>query len=123
MVDYTKPGWAQQLELRKRRRQPTKPKRQRRRWQTYGKAGMTLLQIQSLHRAQSGKCANEACRASISIVGKSRAVDHDPQTGEVRGMLCRNCSQALALLYSDTRKLAGLVEYLARCDNLPHRQS
>lgn len=126
MVDFTKPGWAQQLELRSRRRKhkrSSKTKAKRRRWQTYGRAGMTILEIEQLHRSQNGKCANDACRATIAVTGKARAVDHDKITGKVRGMLCRNCSQALALLYSDTRKLAGLVDYLRFCDNLPHRHS
>lgn len=39
-------------------------------------------------------------------------VDHDHQTGQVRGLLCRNCNVALGLLKDDRDRVADLLNYL-----------
>lgn len=48
--------------------------------------GITLEQYWALYEAQGGKCAIKNCRAT----GKAKrlAVDHNHETGEVRGLLC-----------------------------------
>lgn len=48
--------------------------------------GLTEGRYAELYAAQGGKCAFPRCRAT----GKARrlAVDHDHETGEVRGLLC-----------------------------------
>ena len=54
--------------------------------------------------AQGGTCA--VCP------GPPQHVDHDHETGEVRGILCFNCNQALGNARDDVQVLRGLARYL-----------
>jgi hypothetical protein len=54
--------------------------------------------------AQGGTCA--VCP------GPPQHVDHDHETGEVRGILCFNCNQALGNVRDDPKTLRGLARYL-----------
>ena len=45
---------------------------------------------------------------------QSEHVDHDHMTGEVRGVLCFNCNQALGNARDDIVVLQGLIDYLNR---------
>ena len=56
--------------------------------------------------AQGGTCA--VCD------GKPEHVDHDHETGKVRGVLCFNCNQALGNVRDDPAVLQGLIRYLRR---------
>ena len=54
--------------------------------------------------AQGGTCA--VCS------GPAQHVDHDHETGEVRGILCFNCNQALGNVRDNPDVLRGLARYL-----------
>jgi len=56
--------------------------------------------------AQGGTCAT--CAA------KPEHVDHDHATGNVRGVLCFNCNQALGNVRDDEMTLHRLARYLRR---------
>lgn len=43
---------------------------------------------------------------------KYLAVDHNHETGEVRGLLCNNCNRALGLLKDDIEVLQNAINYL-----------
>jgi hypothetical protein len=62
-----------------------------------------------LHAYQGGRCA--ICQKAT---GKARrlAVDHDHQTGEVRGLLCKPCNYVLLGRYG-ADALARAIAYLA----------
>lgn len=55
--------------------------------------GITVEQYDEMLAAQGGHCA--LCPWEPSD-GKVLAVDHDHETGRVRGLLCRGCNLALA---------------------------
>jgi Recombination endonuclease VII len=61
-----------------------------------GKIGLEA--VRSLHRLQSGRCA--LCLTAAPAFGHSDGLhlDHDHETGEVRGLICRTCNQALRAL-------------------------
>lgn len=65
---------------------------------------------------QAGLCA--VCRkpetAKLKKTGHVRrlAIDHDHETGAVRGLLCTNCNTALGLLKDDLLVIETLVNYL-----------
>lgn len=61
--------------------------------------------------AQGGLCA--ICRADTpGIRTRSFYVDHDHDTGRVRGLLCHRCNSALGYLNDDSALLAKAVHYL-----------
>ena len=59
-----------------------------------------------LHR-QNGVCA-------VCGVGGKLHVDHDHETGLVRGLLCGSCNRALGLLKDNVDSLKMAIDYLER---------
>lgn len=49
----------------------------------------------ALFALQQGRCA--ICQTHQDAMGERLAVDHDHQTGHVRGLLCRPCNQSLGM--------------------------
>lgn len=72
--------------------------------------GLTNEQYQALVTAQHGKCA--VCGGGPSK--RALHVDHDHQTGAVRGLLCRACNQGLGQFKDDIALMMRAVEYLSR---------
>lgn len=66
-----------------------------RRYQLRKKFGIQLEEYEALLARQTGKCA--ICRRPPDEVraGKSLAVDHDHESGKIRGLLCDPCNLAL----------------------------
>jgi hypothetical protein len=64
-----------------------------------------------LNEEQGGVCAicEQPCRT-----GKRLAVDHDHQTGHVRGLLCRTCNSGIGLLNDDPDLLRKAADYIER---------
>lgn len=46
-------------------------------------------------------------------------VDHDHNTGNVRGLLCHNCNRALGLLGDDSERLRRAADYLESVTTIP----
>lgn len=61
----------------------------------------------SMVDAQHGRCA--ICGAECELV-----VDHDHETGKVRGLLCRNCNLALGFLEDSIFRFETAAVYLQR---------
>lgn len=74
------------------------------------KYGITLEQEIALREAQDGKCA--ICQDKPE--GDWLHVDHDHETGTVRGMLCGNCNMAIGLLRESIATLTNAITYLER---------
>ena len=77
------------------------------------KYGLTKSQYDSLLLAQDNKCAS--CRIELAheaYRGASPVVDHDHNTGIVRGILCLLCNAALGNVKDDPEILLGLMRYL-----------
>lgn len=77
--------------------------------------GITLDDYDALFAAQNGLCA--AC-GFPGIPRRDRlrplVVDHDHQTGQVRGLLCNHCNVAIGMVSDDAARLRQLAEYLER---------
>lgn len=78
--------------------------------------GITLDEYRQMLDTQNGVCA--ICfqpETSRSVTpGKTRmlAVDHNHETGQVRGLLCSACNQGIGLFRDDPLKLESAITYL-----------
>lgn len=73
--------------------------------------GVTLEQIRLIYQQQEGRCA--VCeRALEAPPAKNTQVDHDHETGLVRGLLCFNCNMGLGYFKDNATFLARAVAYL-----------
>lgn len=43
---------------------------------------------------------------------RGRCVDHDHNTGKIRGIICNNCNRALGLLEDSPKRLENAISYL-----------
>jgi hypothetical protein len=66
---------------------------------------------------QNGVCV--VCRQPETKVINGKvlklAVDHDHETGKVRGLLCMACNIAIGYLQNDPLRARSVAEYLERC--------
>jgi hypothetical protein len=76
--------------------------------------GMTPAEHDLLLASQGGVCA--ICGASESTVRNGKVqrltVDHDHQTGVVRGLLCNRCNRALGLFGDDPIVMRRALSYV-----------
>jgi hypothetical protein len=75
------------------------------------KYGITIDDYEAMLVAQGGGCA--ICHAP-EPEGHSLHVDHDHDTGAVRGLLCFNCNAGLGKFGEDIELLSAAVVYLRR---------
>lgn len=79
------------------------------------KCQLPLFEI--LMKKQNGKCAicgarqgHRSCRGKVCRL----AVDHDHQTGKVRGLLCNNCNRGLGRFHDSAEIVESALRYLKR---------
>lgn len=65
---------------------------------------------QLLYVFQDGLCAG--CRRARGTGRRRLAVDHNHETGEVRGLLCSPCNQLVGHFRDDPQAFLRLAEYL-----------
>lgn len=76
------------------------------------KWGITLNQYNSLLNSQNFSCA--ICNKHESESYKKLAVDHDHETGKIRGILCENCNMALGNFKDSIENLQNAINYLQK---------
>lgn len=80
--------------------------------------GITSEQYWDIYEAQGGRCY--ICQRAKGTGRKRLAVDHDHETGEVRGLLCKPCNRdVLGHLRDSPDALRRAIEYLS---NPPARE-
>lgn len=72
--------------------------------------GITLVDYQRMLSEQDGVCA--ICRHPSE---KTLHVDHNHETGTVRGLLCEKCNHGLGCFKDDEDILRRAMEYLTKC--------
>ena len=72
--------------------------------------GITPEQWDRMYEAQDGQCL--IC--GTSPARKRLHVDHDHETGRVRGLLCSGCNSGIAHLRHDPQLLSKAIAYLER---------
>jgi hypothetical protein len=69
--------------------------------------GLTLDELQARIAHAGGNC--EICRQPFS---GSPFIDHDHETGRVRGLLCPHCNSVLGFAKDSVAVLAAAIQYL-----------
>jgi Uri superfamily endonuclease len=74
--------------------------------------GITKLQYEQMLKKQKNVCAicKQKCLEKAVL-----SVDHDKETGKVRGLLCSRCNLALGLFYHDSKRLTNAARYVDSC--------
>jgi len=75
------------------------------------KYGLDDITFQFYWEQQGAKCKNRGCNNVFENTGDA-CVDHNHQTGAVRGLLCSGCNTGLGLLRENPDVILGLIEYL-----------
>lgn len=77
--------------------------------------GITASEYARMFAAQSGLCAICKRPETMAQRGKVKqlSVDHDHDTGAVRGLLCSACNRALGFFNDDMQRVADASAYLA----------
>ena len=73
------------------------------------KYGISLDTYDEMHNSQHGACAI-CCKPEIE--NKLLCVDHNHDTGEVRGLLCQRCNKGIGLLGDDPAIAMSAAKYL-----------
>ncbi len=60
-----------------------------------------------MYLLQEGKC--KGCDKESN---RTLNVDHDHETGKIRGLLCGNCNRGIGLLGDNIETLQNLIKYL-----------
>ena len=71
---------------------------------------MTMADFRALLEKQSGGCA--ICGTGEPGKGFHLHVDHNHQTGQVRGLLCNTCNRGIGLLRESPEVLRAAAHYL-----------
>lgn len=80
--------------------------------------GITLAEYNEMLDDQGGGCF--ICGRTAAEEGKRLGVDHDHDTGEVRGLLCQNCNTAIGFLQDDPALLRSAADYLDSLSPTPY---
>lgn len=70
--------------------------------------GITPEQLIDAYERQEECCA--ICKDEIELIDS--AIDHNHETGEFRGVLCKQCNRALGMFKDSPKVLRNALEYL-----------
>ncbi len=74
--------------------------------------GIDIIQYNNLFEAQGGCCG--ICSRHQSELKRPLDVDHDHNTGAIRGLLCSKCNTGVGLFHDRTYLLSRALNYLQR---------
>lgn len=100
-----------------RRKHPDREAKTQRKAKLKVYEGMTLEEYGEMLERQNGVCA--ICKKTCSTKYKSGkvrdlSVDHDHDTGKVRGLLCNACNLGIGKFNDDAELLKAAAEYLCK---------
>jgi hypothetical protein len=72
--------------------------------------GITMEELEELEASHGNRCA--VCKVEADTENRNLCVDHDHDTGKVRGLLCKQCNSAAGLLGDSSQRVAALAAYL-----------
>jgi hypothetical protein len=74
--------------------------------------GMEKKQVIDLFIKQNTVCP--ICMRQIKFKLGKFCIDHNHETGKVRGILHKGCNTALGLMHDSTERMLHAIEYIAR---------
>ncbi len=80
-------------------------------WREKG-INITTQEYYEMVQTQGGRCL--ICTRHEDVLTRRLAVDHDHQTGRIRGLLCGSCNSALGFFNENINALEAAVQYLRR---------
>ena len=83
--------------------------------------GIGLHEYDLMFTEQKGKCA--CCGSHQNELTKNLAVDHDHDTGLIRGLLCNHCNLAIGILGDNTEGLMRALNYLEKHELTKERKT
>lgn len=85
--------------------------------------GITLEEYDDMLAKQDYRCA--ICASPLREISDSNnrkrtnlCIDHNHETGEIRGILCFNCNLALGLFFENPKILISAIKYLKNTRNI-----
>lgn len=76
------------------------------------KHGITCEQRELILKSQNGRC-----KICDKILDGNICIDHN-STGEIRGLLCRNCNTLLSRIESDPGWVKRIIDYIKNANTL-----
>ena len=78
------------------------------------KYGLSIEEVENIIKKQNGRCpiCNRKARSKNNFTTLS--VDHDHNTGKVRGLICNRCNVCMGLVKDDPVLLRKAADYLER---------
>lgn len=83
--------------------------------------GISLAEYEAMLAQQGGKCA--CCGATKNPNGKRLFVDHDHETGAIRGIICNRCNRGIGSLGDTIEGVRRALNYLERAQQRPLMRS
>src|SRR5512144_407165 len=99
------------VKMEERQKEPLDPDTRRKRYEAwiFQEYRLTHEKFSALLLKQEGRCG--ICREPLKL-DRDTHVDHDHETGEVRGLLCSSCNCGLGFFRDDQQVLLKATEYL-----------
>jgi hypothetical protein len=76
--------------------------------------GLTLAQYEAMSEEQQHVCAICGGVNTSETKPERLSVDHNHETGRIRGLLCGNCNRGLGLFGEDQERMFKAIEYLMK---------
>ena len=82
------------------------------------KYGLSKIDFDSMLKTQNNKC--KICNIEFKVINWRRnfAIDHNHETGKVRGLLCSTCNTGIGLLKESIPVLNDSITYVQNTNNL-----
>lgn len=74
-----------------------------------------LPEYEALYKAQKGNCA--CCGQHETSFKRNLHVDHDHETGRIRGLLCTQCNPGIGYFQDSIERLQLAIAYLKKSKN------
>lgn len=95
------------------RADPVAARRKERDVNLYRLYRLRLEDFEAMEKKQGGRCAVCDC-GPVGGRGRKLHVDHDHETGIIRGLLCHGCNAAIGLFREDPDLMTKAIVYLKR---------